>query len=93
MYPQVSANELRPARLQVPHPLTLIPDQVQADGTLALIVHIFNPEVATWRRYHGKVITAHARFRGRESNYPNSDLLLFHYSQCSMKHLRGWSSA
>ncbi|CAO1618056.1 unnamed protein product [Jaminaea pallidilutea] len=66
--------------------------QVQADGTQAYVVHVFNPEVATWREFHGKVITAHSRFRGRDFNFPNTDLLLFHYAQCSMKHMRGWSS-
>lgn len=53
-----------------------------------LIVHVFNDELST--SYHGKIITRE-RFRHTHSReLPHRQLLLFHYRQCLMKHIRGF---
>lgn len=57
-----------------------------------LIVHVLNPELSEWRSYHGKVIRSAERFRGEAYDYPNKEMLLFHYQQCAIKCIRGWSA-
>ncbi|CAO1621224.1 unnamed protein product [Parajaminaea phylloscopi] len=54
-----------------------------------LIVHIFYATTFTTARYHGKVLTPD-RFRCQPYERPSIPLLLFHYRQCAMKHLRGF---
>ena len=53
------------------------------------IVHVFKYDKDT-AIYHGKILEVN-RFRGSAKTRPNSDLLRFHYQQCSMKYLRGFS--
>ncbi|KAK0562189.1 hypothetical protein OC844_002819 [Tilletia horrida] len=55
-----------------------------------LVVHIFNAK-STRRSYHGKVVPM-AYFRCVPTRRPDPRLLLFHYQQCAMCYLRGWSS-
>lgn len=53
-----------------------------------LIVHVFNDELST--ALHGKLIPV-SRFRVlHERELPNANLLLFHYRQCLIKHIRGF---
>lgn len=63
--------------------IALLPHQGQ------YIVHIFKYDKDT-ASYHGKILDMN-RFRGSAKTRPNNDLLLFHYQQCSMKYLRGFS--
>ena len=57
-----------------------------------LVVHVFFATDAEFLSYHGKVIRPRERFRGLPNTYPNTQLLLFHYQQCVIRCLRGWSS-
>lgn len=54
-----------------------------------LVVHVFYGE--KHRRWHGKVVQR-SRFRiAHESQLPDRRLLMFHYKQCLIKHVRGFS--
>ena len=53
-----------------------------------LIVHIFDSP--QHQQYHGMRIN-HSRFRGLPARFPNRQLLDFHYRQCMIKHIRGFS--
>ncbi|GAK68496.1 uncharacterized protein PAN0_114d6756 [Moesziomyces antarcticus] len=44
------------------------------------------------RDFHGKVIRPEIRFRGPPDDYPDTQMLLFHYQQCVIKCFRGWSA-
>ncbi|CAO1625650.1 unnamed protein product [Parajaminaea phylloscopi] len=55
-----------------------------------LIVHFFHPDPWEYSQYHGKVISP-GRFRGHIMDRPDRQLLLFHYRQCAMMHLRCYS--
>lgn len=58
------------------------------DDPKTLIVHVFNDELST--SFHGKIIPM-SRFRVlHERELPNANLLLFHYRQCLIKHIRGF---
>jgi hypothetical protein len=57
-----------------------------------LVVHIFYPETQSQRDFHGKVIRPEIRFRGPPDDYPDTQMLLFHYQQCVIKCFRGWSA-
>ncbi len=50
-----------------------------------LVVHIFYPETQSQRDFHGKVLRPEIRFRGPPDDYPDTQMLLFHYQQCVIK--------
>lgn len=56
-----------------------------------LVVHYFCPVPSARRSFHGKQIPP-SRFRGDDVDRPNRALLLFHYRQCVLKHMRGFSA-
>lgn len=56
-----------------------------------LVVHIFYPEQSSYKAYHGKVIRPRDRFRSEPDEWPDQQMLLFHYQQCVIRCLRGWS--
>lgn len=56
------------------------------------MVHFLAPVSDELSSYHGKVLSRD-RFRTKPDRRPNVDMLLFHYKQCAMKHLRGFSSS
>lgn len=57
-----------------------------------LVVHIFYPETQSQKEFHGKILRPSNRFRGPSDDYPDTQMLLFHYQQCVIKCLRGWSA-
>lgn len=64
----------------------LLPDP--ADPSI-LLVHVFSQRKAA--QYHGKRIDK-SRFRVKDPrDLPDNRLLLFHYRQCLIKHVRGFS--
>ncbi|CAO1635885.1 unnamed protein product [Jaminaea pallidilutea] len=57
-----------------------------------VIVHVFEPASPYMVAYHGKVINLRTRLRGPRDQWPDTRLLRFHYQQCAIKHLRGYSA-
>ncbi|KDN34919.1 hypothetical protein K437DRAFT_230272 [Tilletiaria anomala UBC 951] len=56
-----------------------------------LVVHIFGGRLSQ-REFHGKVIVPAQRCRGAAQAQPDLRLLRFHYQQCAMRRLRGFSA-
>lgn len=59
-----------------------------------MIVHVFDPEQdPILVQLHGKVVKRDAfRVFGDDGKYPDARLCAWHYHQCAIKHLRGFSA-
>lgn len=103
LYPKVGRPDWRTVRSRGEHFSAIVEEAHSHSRSLSLplsfvcsvqgddlIVHVFAPDSAEMRSYHGKIISR-GRFRQPESFRPDTRLLMFHYQQCVIKYLRGYA--
>lgn len=93
LYPLVSGHLNRvKLLLTVTILMSIVHLSPQMNAENELVVHIFYPETQSQKEFHGKILRPSNRFRGPSDDYPDTQMLLFHYQQCVIKCLRGWSA-